>query len=383
MTKFTFIDLFAGIGGIRIAFESAGGECIFTSELDKFARQTYEAYFEDGENHEFNSDITKVQPAELPDHDVLTGGFPCQPFSLAGVSKKNSLGREHGFRDPTKGTLFFDIKEILLAKRPKCFLLENVKNLTSHDKGKTWKIIRKTLDEAGYLFTYKVIDAASVVPQHRERIFIVGFDRKAFEIPERYVDFSAFWDDVEIELEKERAMQREILAVGPNETFPLVGHILEPEENIPDNYVLTPGLWQYLQDYRAKHRARGNGFGFGMVDSNSEYTRTISARYYKDGSEALVDRGSIERPRRLTPLECARLQGFPADFQAMFERSEIEQPVSDTQAYKQFGNSVAVPVVRAIATVQARFLSHPRLLHQLPDSCIPRQQSLDLRASLS
>ena len=344
---FTFIDLFAGIGGIRIAFEEAGGECVFTSEIDKFARRTYEAYFQDDGDHASAPDITKMDPSEIPNHDVLTGGFPCQPFSIAGVSKKNALGRKHGFEDPTKGTLFFNIKEILLEKKPKAFLLENVKNLRSHDRGNTWRVVEQTLIECGYVITDKILDAAKLVPQHRERVFIVGFHRDHFDIDAHALDFTPFWNSVQEGIERRREELRETYGVPQGSKYPLVGHILEDPKDVPDKYILTPGLWKYLQEYKRKHRAKGNGFGFGMVTADNEYTRTLSARYYKDGSEALVSRGN-ERPRRLTPLECARLQGFPEDFQKMFSRREA-QPSSDTQAYKQFGNSVCVPVVSAIA----------------------------------
>lgn len=375
MAELTIIDLFAGIGGIRIAFEQAGARCVFTSEIDKYARRTYEAYFQDGEDHQFKTDITEVDPLDIPDHDVLTAGFPCQPFSIAGVSKKNALGRKHGFEDPTKGTLFFNIKEILLAKRPKAFLLENVKNLRSHDRGKTWKVIERTLAECGYACTDKVIDAAGIVPQHRERVFIVGFDRTHFAL-DGTLDFGRFWDLVDEQILEQRQLQMAAYGVSRDDDFPLVGNILEPPDAVPDNYVLTPRLWEYLQEYRRKHEAKGNGFGYGLVSANSPYSRTLSARYYKDGSEALVERGN-GRPRRLTPLECARLQGFPEDFQEMFSRSaDAKQPVSDTQAYKQFGNSVAVPVVAAIASVQSDFVRNPAMFEELDTLPPPRQQVL-------
>lgn len=374
-SDFRFIDLFAGIGGIRIALEEAGGTCVLTSEIDKFARQTYRAYFQD-QNHLFNEDLTTLAPVEIPDHDVLAGGFPCQPFSIAGVSKKNSLGRAHGFEDPTKGTLFFNIKEILRVKRPKAFLLENVKNLKSHDKGRTWKIIASALHDEGYVFSDRVLDAAAIVPQHRERVFIVGFDREFAGVADRTLDWTPFWNEVEAEIATRRDVERERYGLEPNDEWPVVDHVLEPHETVDDRYTLTPRLWEYLQEYRRKHRARGNGFGYGLVEPGDEYTRTLSARYYKDGSEALVYQGESLRPRRLTPRECARLQGFPKSFEAMFDRNEDVQPVSDTQAYKQFGNSVCVPIVESIAGPLVRYLMHPQRVRRLPDSPLPPQTDL-------
>lgn len=376
--NFNFIDLFAGIGGFRIAYEKFGGRCVFTSEIDKFARQTYRTYFDDPEDgrHTFNEDITEYSPAEVPDHDLLLGGFPCQSFSLAGVSKKNSLGREHGFKDPTSGTLFFDIKEILLEKRPPAFLLENVKNLMSHDSGRTWKIIAYCLEEAGYEFTYRVLDAADIVPQHRERVFIAGFHRDKIDLQDRERDWTQFWSQVEDEMETHRDRERLRHGVAEDAQWPRVDAILEDHADVPEKYTLTENLWEYLQDYKAKHQAKGNGFGYGMVKGPEEYTRTLSARYHKDGSEVLVYQGEDKRPRRLTPRECARLQGFPPEFEAMFNR-ENEQPVSDTQAYQQFGNSVCVPVVESIAKVHLNYLENPELIRELPKSETPEQTTLD------
>ncbi|WP_409526350.1 DNA (cytosine-5-)-methyltransferase [Nitrincola sp. MINF-07-Sa-05] len=355
---FRFIDLFAGIGGIRIGFEQIGGKCVFTSEWDKNARRTYLAnHYCDPEEHVFNHDIRDVtlscnplvtdeQAYEhinhvIPDHEVLLAGFPCQPFSLAGVSKKNSLGRKHGFECDTQGTLFFDVARIIAAKKPAVFLLENVKNLKSHDKGKTFRVICDALDELGYevadMVTSKkgdpkVIDARNFVPQHRERIVLVGFRRER-DIHQGFTlkDVDQFYPEKRISF----------------------GDILDPD--VDEKYILTPKLWEYLYRYAEKHRAKGNGFGFSLTGPD-DVARTLSARYHKDGSEILVDRGfnpasdfhSAEnirnRPRRLTPRECARLMGFEK-----VGENKMIIPVSDTQAYRQFGNSVVVPVFAAVA----------------------------------
>lgn len=307
--NFTFIDLFAGIGGMRLAYEQAGGHCVYSNEWNKYSQQTYFANF--GEQPD--GDITKVDEKSIPDHDVLVAGFPCQPFSIAGVSKKQSLGRATGFEDKTQGTLFFDICRIIKAKRPKAFMLENVKNLKSHDKGRTFKVITEALEELDYEVFHAVLDGQNFVPQHRERILIVGFDRKKYG---KDIDFHF-----------------NITPVNPK---PEIKAILEPK--VDGKYTLTDKLWTYLQNYAAKHRAAGNGFGYGIADPNG-VSRTLSARYYKDGSEILLEQNG-KNPRRLTPRECARLQGFPDDFII---------PVSDTQAYKQFGNSVVVPLMANVA----------------------------------
>lgn len=329
---FRFIDLFAGIGGLRLGFEAIGGECVFTSEWNRYSQKTYRANF--GDAHELAGDITQVDAAEIPKHDVLLAGFPCQPFSIAGVSKKNALGRPHGFACEAQGTLFFDVARIIEARRPAAFVLENVKNLERHDKGNTFRVIRETLTkELGYHISWRVIDAKGFVPQHRERIFIVGFR-----------------EDVGFDLQS--------LRIPPPDSGPRLRSILHPEDGteaaeppytegeraaVAARYTLTDNLWQYLQNYAAKHRAKGNGFGFGLVGP-ADTARTLSARYYKDGSEILVARPG-GNPRRLTPRECARLMGFDEP-----DRAPFIIPVSDTQAYQQFGNAVVVPVVRAIAT---------------------------------
>jgi DNA (cytosine-5)-methyltransferase 1 len=323
---FTFVDLFAGIGGMRLAFESAGGRCVFTSEWNPFARKTYAANF--GEKHPIAGDIREQPEDSIPDHDLLLAGFPCQPFSIAGVSKKNALGRPHGFACATQGTLFFDVARIVAAKQPRAFLLENVKNLVSHDRGRTFRVIRQTLEgELGYTISWRVIDAAHFVPQHRERILIAGFREP--------VAFSL--DDLQLPTSGPRL--RALLHPEDGSEAPEEPYTLPPRGAVNPKYTLTRHLWNYLQAYAAKHRAAGNGFGFGLVDGNN-IARTLSARYYKDGSEILINRGPGEAPRRLTPRECARLMGFPDSFHI---------PVSDTQAYKQFGNSVAVPVIAAVA----------------------------------
>ena len=305
--KFSFIDLFAGIGGIRLAYQNLGGKCVFTSEWDTFSKKTYESNF--GEVP--FGDITKISEKEIPDHDILLGGFPCQPFSIAGVSKKNALGRAHGFLDETQGTLFFDVARIIKYKRPATFMLENVKNLVSHDKGKTFFVITETLKELGYSIHFKILDGKHFVPQHRERIIIVGFDKSVFNGNETF-EFPVM-----------------------SETKYAIKDILEPE--VDEKYTLSNRLWEYLQGYAIKHKAKGNGFGFGLTDLNG-ISRTMSARYYKDGAEILIPQDG-KNPRRLTPRECARLQGFPDTFQI---------PVSDNQAYKQFGNSVVTPLMQAV-----------------------------------
>ena len=313
--KFTFIDLFAGIGGLRIDYERAGGKCVYSSEWNKYSQQTYKANFGD----EPDGDITKVDAEkDIPDHDILVAGFPCQPFSIAGVSKKQSMGRATGFEDKTQGTLFFDVCRILKTKRPKAFMLENVKNLCSHDKGNTFRIIMESLDELDYEVYYQILDGQNYVPQHRERIIIVGFDRK------RYGDNIQFKFDVK-----------------PKKPKPVLDDILE--KSVDPKYTLTDKLWIYLQNYAAKHRAAGNGFGYGIAPRDG-ITRTLIARYYKDGSEILIEQEG-KNPRRLTPRECARLQGFPEDFVI---------PVSDTQAYRQFGNSVVVPLMENVAKLIVR-----------------------------
>lgn len=342
---FRFIDLFAGIGGTRLGFEQAGGTCVFTSEWNKWARQTYETNFpaDEGSEHVYQGDITAVVEDDVPDHDVLLAGFPCQPFSIAGVSKKNALGRPHGFLDPTQGTLFFDVARIIEHKRPGAFMLENVRNLVSHDRGNTFRIIREKLESLGYEFHYRVLDASAVVPQMRRRIIMVGFDKNLYPAG---TGFSM--DQVDL-----------------GKKFPTMEAVLHPEDGsgpveepytdefgrAANKYTLTPKLWEYLQNYKKKHNAAGNGFGFGLVDRN-DVARTLSARYYKDGSEVLVSRGSGEVPRRLTPRECARLMGFPDSYQI---------PVSDTQAYKQFGNSVVVPLISAVAAAMKPWIAETRV----------------------
>jgi DNA (cytosine-5)-methyltransferase 1 len=301
---YKFIDLFCGIGGTRLGFMSTGCKCVFSCDWDKFARQTYAVNFGDTPA----GDIRQVTTAEIPDHDILIAGFPCQPFSISGISKKNSLNRPNGFADLTQGTLFFEIKRILSEKRPRAFLLENVKHLVNHDNKRTFAVIIQALaEELGYSVFYKVIDARNVVPQHRERIYIVGFR-------------STLWYAFP-EIPDNKPRLQDIL-----------------EHSVSDKYTLTDHLWHYLQQYAAKHKLKGNGFTYGLADLNG-VSRTLSARYHKDGSEILIPQHE-RNPRRLTPRECARLMGFPEWFKI---------PVSDTQAYRQFGNSVVVPVIENIA----------------------------------
>lgn len=333
--SFTFVDLFAGIGGFRIGFESIGGRCVFSCEWDRFAQATYRANFRNVPGHVLAGDIRRVAVEDIPAHDVLLAGFPCQPFSIAGVSKKNALGQAHGFRCRTQGTLFFDVARILAYHRPAAFVLENVKNLVSHDRGRTFRIILKTLsEELGYDVSWRVIDAKAFVPQHRERIFIAGVRRDL----RRPVDLSAL--DLP---DPQRGPKLRTILHPEDGTEPEDPAYLNADGTVKDKYVLSDRLWQYLQEYAEKHGRKGNGFGYGLVGPD-DVARTLSARYYKDGSEILISRGEGRNPRRLTPRECARIMGFEKPGKADFII-----PVSDTQAYRQFGNAVVVPVVEAIA----------------------------------
>lgn len=310
--KFTFIDLFAGIGGFRLAMQAQGGKCVFSSEWNAYAQKTYFSNFGDMPFGDITKEITK---SFIPEHfDILCAGFPCQPFSIAGVSKKKSLGRETGFKDKTQGTLFFDVADIISRHRPKAFYLENVKNLTSHDKGNTFRVIKETLEELNYSLHYQVMDGQTYVPQHRERIMIVGFDKERYHGEEKF------------EFPEQHEATRS------------VKEILDPD--IDPKYTLSDKLWAYLQNYAEKHRAKGNGFGYGLVDLDG-ITRTLSARYYKDGSEILIPQGEGKNPRRLSPRECARLMGYPDEYR-------IDR-VSDVQAYRQCGNSVIVPLITAVS----------------------------------
>lgn len=335
---FTFIDLFAGIGGIRKAFELQGGSCVFTSEWDAYARRTYHANFI--ESHQTAGDITQVDTSKIPEHDVLLAGFPCQPFSIAGVSKKNALGRAHGFEDKTQGTLFFDVARIIQTKRPKAFLLENVKNLQSHDKGRTFRVILETLqNELGYHIQWTTIDGQHWTPQHRERTVIVGFSEP--------VGFS--FDA--LQLPEKGAVKMKHILHKTDDSEPFIeddesrffDHV---QQQVLEKYTLSDKLWLYLQNYAAKHRAKGNGFGFGLVYPDS-VSRTLSARYYKDGSEILVWQGEDINPRRLTPRECARLMGYPDDFRI---------PVSDTRAYQLFAKSAVLPMMNSVAEMMKQFI---------------------------
>ncbi|MGX9855066.1 DNA (cytosine-5-)-methyltransferase [Limimaricola variabilis] len=327
---FTFIDLFAGIGGLRQAMEDIGGRCVFTSEWDKFARQTYEANYRD--NRPIAGDISKICASEVPEHDVLCAGFPCQPFSLAGVSKKNSLGRAHGFLDETQGTLFFDVVRILKHRRPSAFMLENVKNLTSHDRGKTFRVIIGALEELGYTVHSDIVDARHFLPQHRQRIVIVGFIK----------DTGFSFDKLNLP-PKGSVKLSTVLHSEDGSEAPEKHYTEGPNAEVSKRYILSDHLWGYLQAYKEKHAKAGNGFGCSVFGPD-DIARTLSARYHKDGSEILISRGAGRNPRRLTPRECARLMGYSDDFTI---------PVSDTQAYRQFGNSVAVPVFREVARAMA------------------------------
>lgn len=310
--KFTFIDLFAGMGGFRLAMQAQGGKCVFSSEWNKYAQKTYLANFGEMPFGDITKNVTKSYIPEK--FDVLCAGFPCQPFSIAGVSKKKSLGRETGFKDKTQGTLFFDVADIISRHRPKTFFLENVKNLMSHDKGNTFKVIKGTLEELRYSLHYLVMDGQSYVPQHRERIMIVGFDCDIFHGEEQFV----------FPEQKQKTKS--------------IKDILDP--NIEEKYTLSDKLWNYLQNYAEKHRAKGNGFGFGLVSLDG-ISRTLSARYYKDGSEILIPQSDGKNPRRLSPRECARLMGYPDEYRL--------NQVSDVQAYRQCGNSVVVPLITAVS----------------------------------
>ena len=322
MKSFTFIELFAGIGGFRLAFQELGGKCAFASEWDDYAARTYEANF----HEKPEGDITRIDVHSIPNHDILTAGFPCQPFSIAGVTKNNALGNAHGFEHATQGTLFFNVAKIIEAKRPRAFLLENVKNLMTHDGGETFKIILETLEhDLGYHVMPYLLDARYVVPQHRERVFLIGFREPR--------DFK--------------------LSPLPN-LNPKFKNILD--KRVDSKYTLSDKLWKYLKDYAEKHRAKGNGFGFGLTDPNG-IARTLSARYYKDGSEILIKQAKGKNPRRLTPRECARLMGYPEEFKIV---------VSDTKAYKQFGNSVVVPVVEHIAREMIKCLKEGKVANKKP-----------------
>ena len=322
---FTFIDLFAGIGGFRIAFQKAGGKCVFSSEWDKYAQKTYLRNY--GEMP--YGDIRSIPKESIPDHDVLCAGFPCQPFSLAGVSKKNSLGRKHGFEDETQGTLFFEIKEILKQKRPKAFMLENVKNLLSHDRGRTFDVIRRSLkEELGYAISWKIVDGAAWVPQHRERMYLIGFDPEQINIKADEINIPA--------------------APDAGYRYPKLSSIIKRKLN---GYTLGPGTWSTLERHKAHHEQEGNGFGYGLHRwplRDDEVTRTISARYHKDGAEILIEQPG-DRPRKLSVEEAMQLQGF--------DPKKFFFPVSATQAYHQIGNSVVVPAVEASAHYIAAVLS--------------------------
>ena len=313
---FRFIDLFAGIGGMRLGLERAGGRCVYSSEINDYAVETYTANF----GGKVAGDITEVDARDIPDHDVLAAGFPCQPFSLAGISKRRSLNLPSGTDSP-QGRMFDEIVRILREKRPRALLLENVKHLKSYNKGRVLGGMLRKLNRLGYVTYTKVIDAQSVVPQHRERLFIVGFDRDVgFEFPEI------------------------------KNTYIQLGDILET--NPGRRYRLTPGTWRALKRHKRRSEERGTGFGY-CIASPGGISRTLSRRYYKDGAEILIQRGRADIPRRLTPRECARLMGF---------REKFKIPVSDSQAYRQFGNSVVPPIVASIGREMVMHLGHKQVL---------------------
>ena len=342
---FTFIDLFAGIGGMRRGFDAVGGRCVFSSEWNRFSQETYLANFDC--EHDIAGDIREIPAADIPEHDVLLAGFPCQPFSIAGVSKKNALGREHGFRCDAQGTLFFDVARIIDHHRPQAFLLENVKNLVSHDGGRTFAVIYRALtEELGYHVSWRVLDARRFVPQHRERIFIAGFrDPNGFTL-----------DDIDLPDSVDGPRLDAVLHAEDGSGEPEPAYTDSAGRALP-KYTLSDHLWTYLKNYAEKHRQKGNGFGFGLFGPE-DVARTLSARYYKDGSEVLI-RQSGRNPRRLTPRECARLMGFDAPTAAPFAI-----PVSDTQAYRQFGNAVVVPVVEAIARHMAPWILQANVMER-------------------
>ena len=334
---FSFIDIFAGIGGMRLGFESAGGECLFTCEWNKYCQRTYRANFGD---EEIAGDIRDVSPQDVPPHDIMLAGFPCQPFSIAGVSKKNALMAPHGFACETQGTLFFELAKLIAWHKPKAFLLENVKHLVRHDRGRTFQTICSILEgELGYHISCRILDAATWVPQHRERIFIAGFrGANGFDLHQMPLPESG-----------QGPVLGDILHPEDGTQPPEPHYTNGPRAEVDDRYTLSDHLWTYLKAYADKHRQLGNGFGYGLAGP-SDIVRTLSARYYKDGSEILVQQ-SASRPRRLTPRECARIMGFDGPKQSRFTI-----PVSDTQAYKQFGNAVVVPAVEAIASYMRPWL---------------------------
>lgn len=358
---FNFVDLFAGIGGLRKGFDAIGGRCVLTAEWDRYARRTYRANHPEPPEHQWVDDIKKLtQPpgvpedellchidASFPAHHVLLAGFPCQPFSIAGVSKKNALGRSHGFECEDQGQLFFDVLRILKAKKTPFAVLENVKNLKSHDRGNTFRVITSELENAGYWVADldadkpdpKVVDGSGWVPQHRERVVLVCVRKEIAHPLLMHREFSL------------RDLDRPEQPVTIDQVL---------DADVPDKYTLTDKLWEYLQNYKKKHQDKGNGFGFGLIDPNDAgtVTRTLSARYYKDGSEILIDQGSDQNPRRLTPQECARLMGF------VRKGESFRIPVSDTRAYKQFGNSVVVPVFEAVAQLLKPYIEDHVALKQ-------------------
>ena len=333
---FKFIDLFAGIGGFRCGLEPLGGECVYTSEWDRHAAETYQKWYNTDDM--INDDFREVDHSSIPDHDILCAGFPCQPFSLAGVSKKASMGKSHGFEDEKQGNLFFSIMDAIEAKKPPVLFFENVKNLKSHDEGRTWEVIHTSLADAGYHVFHRIIDAQGWVPQHRELIFIVCFNREVFTQNSESIPF--LWPE-------------------PSEQRKSLSDILEKKPD--EKYMLSDKLWMYLQDRKQKHIENGHGFGYGIIEPEERsdgITRTLSARYHKDGSEILIREKGWRNPRRLSPREAGLLQGFDDGIASHFDHeSGFPQCVSDTQAYRQYGNAVVPAVIRAIGeNIQSAFI---------------------------
>ena len=324
---YRFIDVFAGIGGFRFGFEPKGGLCVWSCEINSHSRKTY-CHNHDEKEEDIFPDVRDATPSDVPDHDILIAGFACQPFSIAGVSKYNSMQIPHGFADETRGTLFFHIVRLLATHRPKAFLLENVPHLVNHDRGNTFATVQNLLaDELGYHISHRVLDARPYVPQNRRRIFIAGHQEK--DHPGMY--------DVQIADEETAPNLVDIIHPADGSENPEHPYTVGPNAEPDQRYTLGDGTWNTLLRHRAKHENEGNGFGYSIADLSGP-ARTLTARYGKDGQEILIFQEG-KNPRKLTPRECSRLMGMP----------HLVIPVSDTQAYRQLGNSVVPPLVEAIA----------------------------------